>query len=222
MDNTENFTNRHSLDVLTHLLSSTNNPHVNGNGVNDHDTNGNHANGQEGNGNHSHEYTDNNYPNGSLPTAADSTNPSLIPIAICGMACRLPGGIDSPDALWDFLISKSDARTRVPETRYKISAYHSDKNKPGMTVSEYGYFLDPSVDLQALDTSFFSMAKSEVERLDPQQKLLLEVSREALDDAGEVKWRGQNIGVYVGSFGQDWYDLSVQDPQKYGMYQVTV
>jgi hypothetical protein len=58
------------------------------------------------------------------------------------------------------------------------------------------------------------MLKSEVERLNPQQRLLLEVSREALDDAGEVKWRGENIGVYIGSFGQDWYDLSVQDPQK--------
>ncbi|KAH8805416.1 hypothetical protein F5884DRAFT_846143 [Xylogone sp. PMI_703] len=136
------------------------------------------------------------------------------------MACRLPGGIHSPNQLWDFLLAKGDARTRVPGTRYNISAYHSATKKPGTTVADYGYFLDETVDLGALDPSFFSIPRAEMERLDPQQRLLLEVSREALDDAGEVGWRGSNIGVYVGNYGQDYYDLFNRETQMYG-YQVT-
>lgn len=143
------------------------------------------------------------------------------PVAVCGMACRLPGGISSPPELWDFLMAKQDARTRVPPTRFNIDAYHTTVKKPGMTVAEHGYFLDETNDLGALDTSFFSMPKVEVERLDPQQRLLLEVSREALEDAGEVNWRGRDIGAYVGSFAQDWYDLTFSEPQRYGMYQVS-
>lgn len=148
-------------------------------------------------------------------------NRQFTPVAVCGMACRLPGGISSPPELWDFLMAKQDARTRVPRTRFNIDAYHTTVSKPGMTVAEYGYFLDETNDLGALDTSFFSMPKVEVERLDPQQRLLLEVSREALEDAGEIKWRGRNIGAYVGSFAQDWYDLTFSEPQRYGMYQVS-
>lgn len=148
-------------------------------------------------------------------------NPRFIPIAVCGMACRLPGGISSPPELWDFLMAKRDARTRVPPTRFNIDAYHTTNPKPGTTVAEHGYFLDETNDLGALDTSFFSMPKVEVERFDPQQRLLLEASREALEDAGETNWRGRNIGVYVGSFAQDWYDLTFSEPQPYGVYQVS-
>ncbi|RYP78429.1 hypothetical protein DL771_000614 [Monosporascus sp. 5C6A] len=114
------------------------------------------------------------------------------PIAICGMACRLPGGISSPQELWDFLLSKGDARTRVPETRYNIRGYHFPTKKGGHTISEYGYFLDESVDLGALDTSVFPMPRSDLEHLDPQQRILLEVSKECLDDAGEVGWKGKD------------------------------
>lgn len=208
---------------------SVNNYPVNGNHANGRDVNGTRANGHGVNGNnanasgpHAREATDDNHHlNDSLPpTTADCINASLIPIAICGMACRLPGGIDCPDALWDFLISKGDARPRVPETRYNVSAYHSDMHARYDCLSTATSWT--LVWTSKLLTHLFSMPKSEVERLNPQQRLLLEVSREALDDAGEVKWRGENIGVYIGSFGQDWYDLSVQDPQKYGMYQVTV
>ncbi|RYP11915.1 hypothetical protein DL765_007558 [Monosporascus sp. GIB2] len=115
------------------------------------------------------------------------------PIAICGMACRLPGGISSPQELWDFLLSKGDARTRVSETRYNIRGYHSPNKKGGHTISEYGYFLDESVDLGALDTSVFPMARGDLEHLDPQQWILLEVSRECLDDAREVGWKGKDV-----------------------------
>lgn len=170
-----------------------------------------------------------NSTNGSVSTGNGTTDsnthkkddPSFTPIAICGMACRLPGGIFSPQELWSFLLDKRDAQTPIPKSRYNLAGYHSAVQKPGTTKAGFGYFLDETVDLGAIDTSFFSMARTEVERVDPQHRLLLEVSREALEDAGEKNWRGQNIGVYAGSYGQDWYDLYASDSQKYSMYQVT-
>ncbi|KAF2264422.1 ketoacyl-synt-domain-containing protein [Lojkania enalia] len=122
--------------------------------------------------------------------------------------------------LWSFLVAGRDARGPVPSSRYNISAYYSPDKKPGSVIAQQGYFLDPTNDQAALDTSFFSMPRSEVETLDPQQRLLFEVAREALDDSGETGWKGSNIGVYVGSYGQDWYDVSVRDTQVHGIYQI--
>lgn len=151
----------------------------------------------------------------------DEAFQSFTPVAICGMACRLPGGIHSPKDLWDFLMVGGDARTRVPESRYNVAAFHCPTKKPGHVISEYGYFLDDTINIGALDTSMFPMARSELETLDPQQKLLLEVTRESIDDAGEVGWRGSNIGVYVGSFGNDWYDIIQKESQRYGSYHIS-
>ena len=143
------------------------------------------------------------------------------PIAICGMACRLPGGISSPKGLWKFLIEGRDARTRVPKSRFNVDGYYSAVKRPGTTNTEFGYFLDESVDLAGLDTSFFSMTRTEVEWLDPQQRLMLEVARESLDDAGEVGLKGSNTGVYMGNFTQDWYDIMVRDGLRQSQYAVT-
>ena len=142
------------------------------------------------------------------------------PIAICGMAVRLPGGIMTPQQMWEFLMAKGDARTRVPETRYNVSAYHSKTPKPGSVITEYGCFLDESVDLGALDTSFFHMPRSEVERADPQQRLMLEVARECFEDAGITNWRGRTIGCYMGSFGEDWVEMFAKEPQQWGMHRI--
>ncbi|PYH37625.1 type I polyketide synthase [Aspergillus neoniger CBS 115656] len=154
------------------------------------------------------------------PSSPSSPAPTFQPVAICGMACRLPGGIHSPSELWSFLHAGRDARGPVPSSRYNISAFHSPHKKPGTVIAQQGYFLDSTNDLAALDTSFFTMPRREVETLDPQQRLLLEVAREAIDDAGETRWKGTNVGVYVGCYGQDWYDISVRDTQAHGIYQV--
>ena len=110
-------------------------------------------------------------------------------------------------------MAKRDAKTRIPETRYNISGYHALAKKPGLTISQEGYFLDDSVDLAALDTSVFRMSRAELELLGPQQRILLEVSKESLDDAGETATRGKNVGVFVGTVGNDWYDLIQKDSQ---------
>ncbi|EFQ96902.1 fatty acid synthase S-acetyltransferase [Nannizzia gypsea CBS 118893] len=132
------------------------------------------------------------------------------PVAIVGMAMRLPGSIHSAEEFWEFLVKKGDARSRVPESRFNIDAFH-DSSKPGSVKTEYGYFLheDPAY----VDAPFFSMSKYEAANLDPQQRLLLEVVWECLETGGQTGWRGKDIGCFVGSFGEDWLDMSSKDTQ---------
>ncbi|BCR92997.1 type I iterative PKS [Aspergillus luchuensis] len=160
---------------------------------------------------------------GSAPHPGGQVNDAsttFSPIAICGMALRLPGGLGSPQDLWDFLIAKGDARSRVPESRYNVSAFHSPSKRPGTVVTEYGYFLDESIKLGALDASRFSLSRAELEAADPQQRQMLEVVRECFDDAGEVNFRAQPIGCYMGCYGEDWLELQNKDPQQNGMNRV--
>ncbi|KAF5984768.1 putative polyketide synthase [Fusarium bulbicola] len=182
------------------------NGHTNGH-TNGHVPNGNHTEGING---HSAQSNGHTMP---IPTAAEASGskPPFEPIAICGMACRLPGGIASPSDLWGFLLEGGDARSRVPMTRFNIDGYYN-AHKTGSVNCQYGYFLDESVDLAGLDTSFFSMSRRDVEWLDPQQRLMLEVARESVDDAGEVNFQGSSTGVYIGSFENDWYDIMGRDP----------
>ena len=65
------------------------------------------------------------------------------------------------------------------------------------------------------------MSKSEVEVLDPQQKQLLEVVHECLQNGGQVDYRGKSIGCFVGVFGEDWRDLDSKDSQNAGLYRIT-
>lgn len=143
-----------------------------------------------------------------------------IPIAIVGMALRLPGGIGTTEDLWETFINKKDQRQRVPADRWNTDAFYSKTKQHGSTATQHGYFLDGK-DLQGFDTSFFSMTRNELEKMDPQHCLLLQVTRECLENAGEVDWRGKDIGCYVGTFGEDWLDLRAKDNQAVGMYGVT-
>lgn len=140
------------------------------------------------------------------------------PIAIVGMALRLPGGLKSPEALWEFLINKHDARARIPKDRYNVDAFYGN-SKPGEVASQYGYFIDDN--LEHFDAGFFSMSRTEVAELDPQQRLLLEVVYECMESAGQKNWRGSKIGTFVGAFGEDWLDLFSKDPQNYGFSKIS-
>lgn len=127
------------------------------------------------------------------------------PIAICGLALRLPGGIRDADAFWDALLNGRDMRGPIPKSRYNPVGFASGTTPP------YGYFLED--DLAALDTSFFNLRKSELEAADPQQRQLLEVTRECLENAGETNYRGKSIGCYVGTFGEDWQHMMCKDEE---------
>ncbi|KAJ4255263.1 hypothetical protein NW757_004776 [Fusarium falciforme] len=159
--------------------------------------------------------------NGSAKTASNGVHSHEdVPIAIVGMGLRLPGGIGTEEDLWDTLINKKDQRQRVPADRWNVDAFYSKTNKRGTVKTEHGYFLADE-DLQQFDTSFFSITRNELEKLDPQHRLLLEVTRECLENAGELDWRGKDIGCYVGVFGEDWLDLHAKDSQDFGIYRIT-
>lgn len=141
------------------------------------------------------------------------------PIAIVGMAVRLPGGIDNPSDLWKFLVDKRDARGPIPQSRYNGDAFFDSGRKPGTSMVNAGYFLDS--DLELFDTAAFPLSIPEIEALDPVQRQLLEVVRECLESAGEVGQAGKDVGCFVGTFGEDWQDLQRKDIQDYGAHRMT-
>jgi acyl transferase domain-containing protein len=141
------------------------------------------------------------------------------PIAIVGMAMRLPGNVNTANAFWDTLVQKKSTQCLVPPSRYSLPGFYASQRRTGTVNMEKGYFL-AGTNLQHLDTSFFSMTRAEVELLDPQQKQLLEVTRECFENAGETGWRGKDIGCFIGVFGEDWQDLHSKDVQEGGMYRI--
>lgn len=141
------------------------------------------------------------------------------PIAIVGMAMRLPGGVNSSEKLWDFLSKKMDARREVPGDRYNVKAFYDSCGRPGSVGTQHGYFLQDNIG--HLDAAFFSMTQAEIAALDPQQRLLLEVVWECMENAGQTDWKGSDIGCYVGVFGEDWLDISNKDAHDSASYQIT-
>ncbi|KAL4998919.1 hypothetical protein BDV10DRAFT_200929 [Aspergillus recurvatus] len=142
------------------------------------------------------------------------------PIAIVGMAMRLPGKVHTADEFWKLLAEKRSGLCDIPPDRYNIDGFYDPTGKPGTIRTKQGYFLD-DVDIQQFDTSSFPIARKEVERLDPEQRHLLEVAYECLENSGATSWRGKKIGCYVGVFGEDWLDLNAKETQHRGGYRVT-
>ncbi|EHK97193.1 putative Phthiocerol synthesis polyketide synthase type I PpsC [Glarea lozoyensis 74030] len=135
-------------------------------------------------------------------------------IAICGMAMRLPGGIHDDETFWDVLIHGKDTRTPIPANRWNVEGFGPSLGKRGAIKTQHAYFLED--DISCLDASFFTMTKSDLEKVDPQQRQILEVTRECLENAGEVDYRGKPIGCYVGTFGEDWLHSIAREPQTTG------
>ena len=87
---------------------------------------------------------------------------------------------------------------------------YSEHSKAGSIKGRHGYFLD-DVDLTCFDLFMFTMTVADASCLDPSQRLLLEVAREALESAGESDFRGQNIGAYASVYSEDWQKLQNRD-----------
>lgn len=95
-------------------------------------------------------------------------------IALIGMGCRFPGGIDSPDDLWKFLQSSGDAITDVPADRWPLDSFFDpEPGKKGKIYTRRGGFLD---DVRGFDPEFFSLSPHKANSMDPQQRLLLETT----------------------------------------------
>jgi 3-oxoacyl-[acyl-carrier-protein] synthase II len=144
------------------------------------------------------------------------------PIAIVGIGCRFPGGVDSPAGLWQLLHNRADAITEVPSDRWDWSKY--DPTDPHaletMAIREGGFLPH----LLEFDAAFFRIAPREAASLDPQQRLLLEVSWEALEQGGLAADRlvGSNTGVFVGICSIDyWQRLLRRDTHEIDAYLTT-
>ncbi|KAK8124395.1 polyketide synthase [Apiospora kogelbergensis] len=147
----------------------------------------------------------------------------LEPIAICGMSCRLPGGVNSDSSFWQMLVEKRTGQTaKVPESRFNIDAHlHENLHRPGSFNVPGGYFLDGSP--EDFDPTFFNITPVEAQWLDPQQRKMLEVTFECLTSAGLTldAASGTNTAVFVGSFTSDYQQMSTREPDFRHNYAAT-
>lgn len=134
----------------------------------------------------------------------DHASDSEDPIAIVGLGCRLPGGIEGPRRFWQLLTEGDDAIAEVPRDRW------ADFPSAEANVTRWGGFLD---DVAGFDAEFFGIAPREAARMDPQQRMVLEVAWEALEHAGiaPAALRGSNTGVFVGVSGTEYGAQSMSD-----------
>ncbi|TRX94306.1 hypothetical protein FHL15_004773 [Xylaria flabelliformis] len=145
------------------------------------------------------------------------------PVAIVGMACRLPGGATSVDALWELLESGREAWSSVPLERFNERAfYHPSPDNPnGTTHHVGGHFV--TGDLRDFDHAFFRLSSKQAVAMDPQQRMLLEVSYEAMEDAGLPleALSGTKTGVNVAMFTSDFERNVYKDPIDMPTYYLT-
>lgn len=146
---------------------------------------------------------------------------SVTPIAVIGMACRLPGGIETPDQLWEALLRGEDLVTEVPSDRWDVEEYYDpEPGVAGRSVSKCGAFLD---DVGGFDADFFGISEREAIAIDPQHRVLLETAWEAVERAGfdPASLAGSKTGVFAGVTHNDYAYLAADTGSLEGPYGFT-
>jgi acyl transferase domain-containing protein/acyl carrier protein len=138
-------------------------------------------------------------------------------IAIVGMGCRLPGA-PNPESFWQLLCDGRDAITEVPADRWDVKRlFDPDPSRPGTMVSRWGGFLER---IDKFDAQFFGISPREAPHLDPRQRLMLEVTWEAIEDAGILcdYLAGSRTGVFVATLSADYGDMLFRDLNRVDAY----
>ncbi|OLR93556.1 type I polyketide synthase [Actinokineospora bangkokensis] len=147
-------------------------------------------------------------PGAEVATASDE------PLAIIGMACRFPGGVSTPEQLWELVLAGTDAITGFPTDRgWDLDAlYDTDHTVQGTTYTRHGGFLHDAADF---DPEFFAIKPREALAMDPQQRLLLETTWEACERAGIPvdSLKGTRTGVFAGIMYHDYASRVTEPPE---------
>ncbi|KAJ6031392.1 ketoacyl-synt-domain-containing protein [Penicillium herquei] len=144
------------------------------------------------------------------------------PIAIIGMACRFPGGANSPEELWQLLANGRSVWSEIPADRYTWRSFHHPHPDAEAAHNQTGGgYIDR--DLAAFDAAFFNIPAAEANGLDPQQRIHLETAYEALENAGLPldSIRGSKTSVHVATVSRDYDRNAYRDPQDLAKYQLT-
>jgi acyl transferase domain-containing protein/NADPH:quinone reductase-like Zn-dependent oxidoreductase/SAM-dependent methyltransferase/acyl carrier protein/short-subunit dehydrogenase len=143
----------------------------------------------------------------SVPRAGPVTSMQKERIAIIGVGCRFPGGVNDAESLWKFLVEGREGVVEVPSDRWNVERYYdSEPGLAGKSIVRRGGFIDG---IDQFDPQFFGISPREAPYVDPQQRLLLETAWEAIEDAGIVLdlERGTDLGVFVGISHNDYQGI---------------
>ncbi|OBH24859.1 polyketide synthase [Mycobacterium sp. E342] len=143
-----------------------------------------------------------------------------VDIAIVGLSTRLPGDMNTPDETWQALMEGRDAITDLPEGRWEEFLEEPRLAERMAKARTRGGYLK---DIKGFDSEFFAVAKTEADNIDPQQRMALELTWEALEHARipASSLRGESVGVYVGVSNNDYSFLAVSDPTVAHPYAIT-
>lgn len=143
------------------------------------------------------------------------------PVAVVGIGCRFPGGVEGPERYWDLLDSGTDAIGEVPSDRWDGDAfYDADPLAPGRMPTKWGGFLP---DIRGFDADFFGISPREAVAMDPQQRVLLEVAWEALEHSGIApdQLSETQTAVMMGVYYTEYQNASAGDPDTIDAYSAT-